>query len=204
MILSNILKAHKNLPDNSKVTHTYVEKLTALLFLLNRLKSTKTLAQVLKEEKSKSLYSKFDSNNSIKNSSDLKFKIAKESLISYIININLSPTNTLVNVTDVKGNPKLSFSAGLIKLTKKQKKAQPMALINIFKVLLLKARFLKDKPVALHFKNTKVFYESLIIRVLKDRLFIKSIQSYNLSPHNGCRPKKLKRIKRRTKRMILR
>ena len=143
MILSNILKAHKNLPDNSKVTHTYVEKLTALLFLLNRLKSTKTLAQVLKEEKSKSLYSKFDSNNSIKNSSDLKFKIAKESLISYIININLSPTNTLVNVTDVKGNPKLSFSAGLIKLTKKQKKAQPMALINIFKVLLLKARFLK-------------------------------------------------------------
>jgi ribosomal protein S11 len=107
-------------------------------------------------------------------------------------------------VTDIKGNPKISLSAGLINLTKRQKKTQPMALINIFKILLLKARFLKDNPIALHFKNTKPYYESLIIRVLKDKLYIKSIQSYNLSPHNGCRPKKIKRIKRRTKRMVLR
>lgn len=79
-----------------------------------------------------------------------------------------------------------------------------MALVNIFKVLLLKVGFLRNAPVAIHFKNTKAFYQSFLIKALKDKLFIKSIQSYNLSPHNGCRPKKLKRIKRRTKRMVLR
>jgi ribosomal protein S11 len=204
MILSNILKVHKSLPTKVKATRTYIGKLLALLSLLIQLKSTKVLAKTLKNEKSKSLYSRFDSNDRIVNPSEHKSRSTKENLISYIININLSPTNTLVNVTDVKGKPKVSFSAGLIHLTKRQKKTQPMALISIFKILLLKARFLKNKPVALHFKNTKVFYESLIVRVLKDRLFIKSVQSYNLSPHNGCRPKKLKRIKRRTKRMVLR
>jgi|AntRauTorckE5430_2_1112549.scaffolds.fasta_scaffold00054_23 ribosomal protein S11 len=204
MILSNILEVRKSVPNEARSTRTYIKKLVVLLSLLNRLKSSKMLAKALKNEKLNSLYSKFDSNNCISSFSGHNSKLTKNNSVSYIININLSPTNTLVNVTDVKGKPKVSFSAGLIQLTKRQKKTQPMALISIFKVLLLKARFLKDKPVALHFKNTKVFYESLIVRVLKDRLFIKSVQSYNLSPHNGCRPKKLKRIKRRTKRMVLR
>lgn len=124
-------------------------------------------------------------------------------VINYIINVNLSLTNTLVCVTDSSGKVLLSFSSGLINLTKRQKKLQPMALVSIFKILLIKASFLKNKSVALHFKNTKPFYESVIIKTLKDKLFIKTIQSYNLNPHNGCRPKKLKRIKRRTKRMVL-
>lgn len=203
MILSNILDVRKKQPGNLAVTKLYVKKLLALLNLLNQLKSTKLVSQTLKKEESNNVHVKFISNKNL-SSFSLNNKPAKENLISYVINVNLSPTNTLVNVTDVNGNPKMSFSAGLIKLTKRQKKAQPMALINIFKVLLLKAKFLTNKPVALHFKNTKVFYESLIIKALKDKLFIKSIQSYNLSPHNGCRPKKLKRIKRRTKRMVLR
>ena len=132
-----------------------------------------------------------------------KKQLNSKPLINYIININLSLTNTLICVTDTKGRILLSFSSGLVNLTKRQKKSQPLALITIFKVLITKAKFLKNKPVALHFKNTKSFYESIIIKTLKDKLFIKTVQSYNLTPHNGCRPKKLKRIKRRTKRMVL-
>ena len=97
----------------------------------------------------------------------------------------------------------ISISAGSLNLTKFQKKTQPMALLSIFKVLLLKAKFLKNRPIALHFKNVKRFHESFFINILKTKLFIQSFQSYNLVPHNGCRPKKIKKIKIRTKRLVL-
>jgi ribosomal protein S11 len=200
MFLSSLLKKQKKQYNTLKTIRIYTNELFKLLNALIYLKSPKFLAKVVQTINSKSLHSKFLYKNTLKTLS----VGVKESLISYIININLSPTNTIISVTDIKGNPKIALSAGLINLTKRQKKTQPMALINIFKVLLLKAHFLKNNPVALHFKNTKSYYESLIIKVLKDKLYIKSIQSYNLSPHNGCRPKKIKRIKRRTKRMVLR
>ena len=124
--------------------------------------------------------------------------------INYIINVNLTPTNTIINVTDIKGNVMFSISSGSINLTSRQKKQQPLALVNLFKVLIVKAKFLKNKPIALHFKNTKSFYETLIINLLQNKYYIVSVQSCNLSPHNGCRPKKLRRTKIRTKRKVLR
>lgn len=204
MILSSILKKQKEQYNTLNLIRSYINELYKLLNMLIYVKSPKFLVNTIKNSNLKKLYARFWYNNTINKVLTISETKVKENVISYIININLSPTNTIVSVTDIKGNPKISLSAGLIKLTKRQKKTQPMALINIFKVLLLKARFLKDYPTALHFKNTKSYYESLIIKVLKDKLYIKSIQSYNLSPHNGCRPKKIKRIKRRTKRMVLR
>lgn len=78
-----------------------------------------------------------------------------------------------------------------------------MALLSIFKVLFTRARYLKNSTVALHFKNVKRFHELFFINILKTKLYVKSFQSYNLHPHNGCRPKKLKKIKIRTKRLVL-
>lgn len=126
-------------------------------------------------------------------------KNVKQNLIKYIINIHFSNTNTLVNVTDIKGNPLIILTSGLIKLKGKEKKTQPIALLNIFKVLLIKAKFLFKTPIALHFKNVKTYYESFLINSLKNKVFIKTIRSYNLVAHNGCRLKKLNRFKRRTK-----
>ena len=121
----------------------------------------------------------------------------KQNLIVYVININLTNTNTLVSVTDIKGNVKIFYSSGQVNLKGKQKTKQPAALINILKLLIVKAKFIQNKPLALHFKNTKPYYESFIIRMLKKKFFIKTIRSYNLQPHNGCRPKKIKRFKRK-------
>jgi len=183
MILSNIV-----VNNNKKI---YIYKLVELIKFLNLQKTSR--------EKSKKMF------NNIKKFTitNKKFTSVKQNVISYIINIVLSPTNTIVNVTDINGNVIVSISAGLINLTKFQKKSQPMALLNIFKILLSKSKFLQNKAVALHFKNVKRFHESFFITALKKKLFIKSFQSYNLTPHNGCRPKKIKRIKRRTKRLVL-
>ena len=145
---------------------------------------------------------------SLKNSKKSFFKtennlFIKQNTISYIINITLTSTNTLVTVNDIKGNTLVSVSAGMINLTKFQKRSQPTALLNIFKIILLKSRFLKKSVVALHFNNVKRFHELFFLSVLKEFFLIKSVQSNNLFPHNGCRPKKIKKIKRRTKRLTI-
>ena len=184
MILSNLIY------NNNKNVHIF--KLIKAVKFLNKLKAAKK--RVLPSN-----------NSNLKTFASKKIrKELKHNAISYIINVILSPTNTIVNVTDINGNVLISITAGSINLTKFQKRAQPAALLNIFKILLVKAKFLQNKAVAIHFKNVKRFHESFFITALKNKIFIKSFQSYNLLPHNGCRPKKIKRIKRRTKRLVLR
>ena len=130
-------------------------------------------------------------------------KIFKQNLINYIIKINSTKTNTFLNITDNRGNLKLSFSSGLLGLKKRQKVMQPNAYIQLLKKVFLNAKFLKNKTVSLQFKNIKPFHELFILKMLKDKIFVKTLRSYNLYPHNGCRPKKIKRFKRRTKRLSL-
>nr|YP_316608.1 ribosomal protein S11 [Thalassiosira pseudonana]AAZ99415.1 ribosomal protein S11 [Thalassiosira pseudonana]QWM92935.1 ribosomal protein S11 [Thalassiosira pseudonana] len=125
--------------------------------------------------------------------------INRQKLISYVININLSPTNTFINVNNIKGNPKLFYSAGMFNLQKKQKIKQPKAIITILRALLIKSKIFKTKPVALHFNNLFFNHQSYIFKRLKQKTFIKLMTSYNYQPHNGCRLKKKKRIKIRTR-----
>lgn len=120
-------------------------------------------------------------------------------LVSYIININLSSTNSIVNINNIKGNPKFFYSAGMFGLQKKQKVRQPKAIILILRSLLLKSKILKIKPAAIHFNNLFFNYQSFIFKKLKQKVFIKLVTSYTYQPHNGCRLKKKKRIKIRTR-----
>jgi len=122
-----------------------------------------------------------------------------QKLISYVVNINLSLTNTLININDIKGNPKFFYSAGMFNLQKTQKVRQPKAIITILKSLLVKIKVFRTKPVALHFNNLFFNHQSYIYKKLKRKIFIKLVTSYNYHPHNGCRLKKKKRIKIRTR-----
>lgn len=136
-----------------------------------------------------------------------KYKVLENSLtninvtklVNYILIINMSLTNTVVNLTDTKGKLIVSLSAGQLNFKGKQKRKQPSVLIMLLKELLIKTRFVKNKTIAIHFKNTKEYHESLVISMLSEKFFIQFIKSYNLLPHNGCRPKKLKRLKTKNK-----
>ena len=44
-----------------------------------------------------------------------------QKLISYILNINLSSTNTVINVNNIKGNPKLFLFCRNVQFTEKPK-----------------------------------------------------------------------------------
>jgi len=127
------------------------------------------------------------------------FLFNSQKLISYIIRINASSTNTFINVNSINGHPKSFLSAGMFNLQKKQKTKQPKAAITMLRALLIKFKICKIKPVVLHFNNLFYNHQSYILKRLKQKLFIKLIMSYNFLPHNGCRLKKKKRIKIRTR-----
>ena len=173
--------------------------------LISNLNQVSSLSKVLKSINLKSS-SKQELISQIKiNQTSFKNEKKKiqHNLVSYVLKINLTKTNTLVTITDVFGSKIASFSSGVVGLTKRQKKQQPVALIKIFKFLLLKHPNLKNKVISLQFVNTKFDRVSKLLKKLKSILFINSIKSYSFHPHNGCRPKKLKRFKQRTKRRVL-
>jgi ribosomal protein S11 len=121
------------------------------------------------------------------------FYTSQDHLVMYIIDITFSRSNTLLHVSDSAGNLKFSRSAGSFNYSGKSKKARWVVFKEFYRYL-FKLNFLKNKPIALHFKNvgpTKFW----IIKQLKKKLFIKTVSSFTLYPYNGCRKKKMRRKK---------
>ena len=123
-----------------------------------------------------------------------KENINQDLIIVYIINISFLKANTIINVSDIKGNVKLFYSAGSVGLTGKQKRKRRIALVKLISLLVKKASFLGKKPIALHLNNVN-FYQNLIVNKLKQTFYIKVIKSFNQTPYNGCRKKKVRRKK---------
>lgn len=120
--------------------------------------------------------------------------INQDLIVMYIINISFLKANTTIHVSDIKGNMKLFYSAGSVGLTGKQKRKRRIAISKLISLLLKKATFLNKRPVALHLNNVN-FYKNLIVSKLKRTLYIRVIKSFNQTPYNGCRKKKLRRKK---------
>ena len=117
-----------------------------------------------------------------------------KNLITYIINISFSPTNTLLHLTNSLGVLKFVCSAGKLFYTGKNKKTRFLIIKSMIHVLLLKFKTLKNKPIILHLKNVS-FTKFWIIKKFKIIFFLKAIKIYNSYPYNGCRKKKIRRKK---------
>ena len=121
--------------------------------------------------------------------------LSKQSgLITYIIDVKFTRSNTFLHVTDFAGNLKFFYSAGSVNYTGKNKKARYAVFRDLYRVLVSKLSFLAGKPVALHLTNVtqnKIW----LIKKLKKRFFVVSIRSFNSYPHNGCRKRKIRRKK---------
>ena len=91
-----------------------------------------------------------------------KENINQDLMIVYIISISFLKANTIIHVSDIKGNVKLFYSAGSVGLTGKQKRKRRIALVKLISLLVKKASFLGKKPIALHLNNVN-FYQNLIV-----------------------------------------
>ena len=167
---------------------------------LNKFFKTVTLKkQYIKTLKSKTaLLNKISENNYKFFNSSLLIRKNSESLIdylvTYIIDINFTKSNTFLHIMDYSGKLKFFYSSGSFKYAGKNKKSRYLVFRDFYRVLVSKLNFLKGKPVALHFKNVG-YNKSWIIKKLKKKFFIKCIRSFNTYPYNGCRKPKIRRKK---------
>lgn len=171
---------------------TIYNKLKLNVFLFNKetfsIKIYKTGIDFLKNIKKNNykilglIESRFNSKNS------------QNVIVVYIINISFLKTNTMINISDIKGNVKLFYSAGLVDLVGKQKKKRRIAISKLVLLLLIKATFLYKNPVALHLNNVSS-YKKFIVTKLKKILYLRVIKIFNQPFYNGCRKKKLPRKK---------
>ena len=183
MTLSNTL--FNNLTNKLKLETSLLEKEKS--YVKNLLDQASYLKK-LKENNSKNL--------SAKKFADIDSRETnlQDFVVAYIISISFLKANTTIHVSDTKGNLKLFYSAGSVELSGKQKRKRRIAISKLISLVLRKANFLGQKPIALHLNNVN-FYKNLIIRKLKRNLYIKVIKILNQTPYNGCRKKKLRRKK---------
>jgi len=132
-------------------------------------------------------------------SSDESFCIRKSlKPINYVIGVVISKTNIIVYLTDIKGELKFFHTAGSLKLKKSQKKKKVIVLTKLLKVLLMNVNFItKNDVIALHLQNFNEGLVKLLYHFLVKHYNLEIVQVNNNQPHNGCRPRKLKRKKRR-------
>nr|YP_010120181.1 ribosomal protein S11 [Pseudo-nitzschia micropora]QRC76535.1 ribosomal protein S11 [Pseudo-nitzschia micropora] len=183
MTLSNTL--FNNLTNRLKLETSLLQKEKSYV---KNLLDQATYLKKLKENNSKDLSAKKFANNENKETNLQDFVVA------YIISISFLKANTTIHVSDTKGNLKLFYSAGSVELSGKQKRKRRIAISKLISLVLKKANFLGQKPIALHLNNVN-FYKNLIVRKLKRNLYIKVVKILNQTPYNGCRKKKLRRKK---------
>lgn len=123
--------------------------------------------------------------------------------VLYSIIISFVQKNVIIHVIDTKGFLIVSCSTNSslkLSITKRQR-IQPKMISNLINYFLDQILYFKDEvsrvPVALQLKNVNKNNFNLIIKKLKSKFDIKIINYFNCNTHNGCRPRKLRRIKQR-------
>ena len=118
--------------------------------------------------------------------------------INYILGVKIYKTNVIIYLSDIKGNIKFFYTAGSLNLKKNQKRKKVVVLTKLLKVLLLNINFLTKKDViALYLQNFNEGLVKVVYFFLIKHYNLEIVQINNNQPHNGCRPRKLKRKKRR-------
>lgn len=111
-----------------------------------------------------------------------------------VVHINAGFNNILIVVTDALGNVLVSSSAGKQKF-KGAKKSTPYAAQQVSEYVSDKAKALFDmKTVSVVIKGPGAGRESAIRGLYSKGLILTSIKDVTPLPHNGCRPRKRRRV----------
>ena len=110
-----------------------------------------------------------------------------------IVHIKTAFNNTMVTVTDLKGETLCWASAGTCGF-KGSRKSTPYAGQMAAQQAAEKAAKMGVKEVEVRVKGPGAGRESAITALQTAGLIVKSIEDVTPLPHNGCRPKKRRRV----------
>lgn len=147
----------------------------------------------LPEEVKKKLESRKNEKAEKKSYKKKKKKVARKASIGMAF-VNATYNNTIVTLTDMQGNV-LSWASAGIAGFKGAKKSTPYAASIITRIAVERAR--QDyglEEVSAFIKGVGTGRESAVRALNANGLYINSIKDITPVPHNGCRPKKPRRV----------
>lgn len=121
-----------------------------------------------------------------------KKKVAK-GITSGIAHILASFNNTIINITDKQGNTLAWSTPGMVGYSG-SKKSTPFAAQIAATDAAKKAKEIGIKEVDVYVKGPGFGRESAIRAIQAAGLTVTSIRDITPIPHNGCRPKKKRRV----------
>lgn len=122
-----------------------------------------------------------------------KKKSKKRSLVEACVTIQASYNNTIITVTEPNGNVVCWASSGSCGF-KGTRKATPYAASVAADTALNKAKALGVERVHISVKGTGTGRDQALRAINASGVSIESIKDKTAIPHNGCRPKKARRV----------
>jgi len=104
----------------------------------------------------------------------------------------------MVHIVDCKGNIIYQINSGLLGFQGKQKSGR-YAILAVLNELTKYEKMLKPFEVSVVFLGLVKKHSAFITNKIKNIFKVKIIKCYNMHPHNGCRPKKIRRLKNKKK-----
>ena len=134
-----------------------------------------------------------DKNSKIKPKKRFLKKKVRKNVPNAIAHVNATFNNTVVNITDTKGNT-LSWSSTGVKGFKGSRKSTPYAAQVAASDAGQKAKYHGVKTLEVYIKGPGAGRESAIRALQAVGFTIISIKDVTPLPHNGCRPPKRRRV----------
>ncbi len=149
----------------------------------------KSEEELLKEtEKAESVEQKATKIAKVKNKKGKIINLEKANIY-----IRSTYNNTIITLTDIQGNVIAWTSAGSVGF-KGPKKATPFAASRVVEVLIEKIRNFNVREMFVFVNGVGSGRESAIRALVNHGLEISGIKDITPSPHNGCRPRKPRRV----------
>lgn len=117
----------------------------------------------------------------------------RKNIVSGVAHVNASFNNTVVNITDAQGNT-ISWSSAGSKGFKGSRKSTPYAAQIAAEDAGRKAQEHGMKTLEVEVKGPGSGRESALRALQATGFVITSIRDVTAIPHNGCRPKKRRRV----------
>lgn len=117
----------------------------------------------------------------------------RKNIVSGVAHVNASFNNTVVNITDAQGNT-ISWSTAGAKGFKGSRKSTPYAAQVAAEDAAKKAQEHGMKTLEVEVKGPGSGRESALRALQAAGLVVTSIRDVTSIPHNGCRPKKRRRV----------
>ncbi len=122
-----------------------------------------------------------------------KKKKIRKNVIKGIAHIRASFNNTMITITDISGETLAWDSAGTVGF-KGARKATPFAASRAAEKVAVKVKRMGMREVEVHVRGPGAGRESAITALQNNGLRISAVEDHTKIPHNGCRPRKRRRV----------